>query len=64
LTTRYLGDDLIYGVKNIAKEIKRSERQTRWLIENKSIRVGRMRRIIFASRSDLQSQIANLLKPE
>ena len=61
-----IGDDLLWGVKAIASEINRSERQTRWLIDKGTLTVARASKggQIFTTRSKLRSDFEAMLKGE
>jgi hypothetical protein len=49
-----LADDLLHGAKEIADFLGIAERQARWQIDNGSIPVTRMGRLIVSSKSALR----------
>lgn len=57
-------DDLIWGAKDIALEIKQSHRQTLWLIEKKLIPTSRIGGRVVASRARLRAHFAALLSAD
>lgn len=53
-----LADDLLYGAKEIANFIRRTERQTRHQIDAGHLKVGRLGRHLVGSKSSLRRQLA------
>jgi hypothetical protein len=59
-----LGDDLIWGVDRIAKELRKTPRQVFHLVETKQIPVGKVGGRVVASRAVLRRFFANILNGE
>ena len=56
-----LSEDLLWGIPAIAKHVRRSVRQTSYLIETKALPVKKLgRRIICARKSELDATLRSL----
>jgi hypothetical protein len=58
-----LGDDLVWGARGVAKELKISERKAFYMIERHQIPVRHIGKLIVASKSKLREHLVEEQNP-